>query len=208
MGTVTLPDAELVPFLDVKAPNPQILQESLGWENIQSVAVDITLSIEGEKIPLPGPAQICLSLQSKQAIKPEDLCLGYVDESVRPLVWKCEDYCLSSANADVLCGKSDHFTSFAILLMGTQEKKNKKDAKENNEGSCGQSDSSIENGYNTITGSLKGDSILTVSSIIMVFSIVALIGLFLFATPMGRKCVLGKEGYRLYELRARRAQAI
>ena len=42
-------------------------------------------------------------------------CLAFFDEGDSK--WKCQDPCLKQ-KGDELCGKTDHFTSFAILLTG------------------------------------------------------------------------------------------
>jgi hypothetical protein len=58
---------------------------------------------------------ICFKLQTDQV---DDLCLAYIDESVSPPKWRCEDSCLEQVGRDQVCGKTDHFTNFAILLGG------------------------------------------------------------------------------------------
>ena len=57
--------------------------------------------------------EICLSLGGKA--DPGDLCLGYFDDKSGG--WKCEDVCLEKSG-DQLCGSTDHFTNFALLLSG------------------------------------------------------------------------------------------
>ena len=37
--------------------------------------------------------------------------------------WECQDPCLTSKNGQ-LCGKTDHFTNFALLLTGANSQKN------------------------------------------------------------------------------------
>jgi hypothetical protein len=63
-----------------------------------------------------APATVCL-----KAADPGDAgaCLGYIDTSARVPVWRCEDPCLEKKSTGELCGKTDHFTSFAILLSGS-----------------------------------------------------------------------------------------
>ena len=43
------------------------------------------------------------------------MCLGYLNERVNPPKWECQDSCLSKGK-DGYCGKTNHFTSFAVLL--------------------------------------------------------------------------------------------
>lgn len=44
-------------------------------------------------------------------------CLGFIDETVDPPKWVCQDPCLKRVD-NTICGETDHFTSFAILLNG------------------------------------------------------------------------------------------
>jgi hypothetical protein len=71
--------------------------------------------ISGNEVTtLDDDVTICLSANAKAG---EDACLGYLDESTDPPTWKCQDECLKEKN-DLLCGNTDHFTNFAILLTG------------------------------------------------------------------------------------------
>jgi hypothetical protein len=58
-------------------------------------------------------ATVCLTLA--EGVKSDTACLGYYDEQNKK--WVCEDTCLKSKESK-LCGKTDHFTNFAILLTG------------------------------------------------------------------------------------------
>ncbi|MCB9666151.1 MAG: hypothetical protein H6732_18730 [Alphaproteobacteria bacterium] len=60
------------------------------------------------------PATVCL--QGKRSDEPA--CLGYLDASVSPPVWRCEDPCLDATDDGLYCGTTSHFTNFAILLGG------------------------------------------------------------------------------------------
>lgn len=61
-----------------------------------------------------APATVCIDAATADS---KSGCLGYIDESVEPPKWVCEDPCVKH-NGKTLCGKTDHFTSFAILLNG------------------------------------------------------------------------------------------
>jgi len=61
-------------------------------------------------------AEICLSLTTP--IGNDKACLGYLDESKSPPAWVCEDECLTNKDGQ-MCGKTTHFTNFAILLGGS-----------------------------------------------------------------------------------------
>jgi len=80
-----------------------------------SQIVEVTLfDADGNEISqLDEPVTVCLKADTSKA---GDGCLGYYDETSK--TWKCEDECLKS-NDDLLCGQTDHFTSFAILLGGS-----------------------------------------------------------------------------------------
>ena len=65
--------------------------------------------------------EICFNSTTMSATKnSKDTCLSYFD--VDQQEWKCVDRCLkykSQNGTDILCGKTDHFTSFAVLLDST-----------------------------------------------------------------------------------------
>jgi hypothetical protein len=75
--------------------------------------IDITLrDAQGNEIPLVGSVTLCFVAASDA----EESCLGFYNDQSE---WECVDECLSSSNGQ-LCGTTDHFTSFAILLGGTE----------------------------------------------------------------------------------------
>lgn len=81
-----------------------------------SNVIEVTLlDADGNEVTRTGaPVEICLE---SDASKKDSACLGYLDESTRE--WKCEDQCLTSHGSNTVCGQTDHFTNFAILLSGT-----------------------------------------------------------------------------------------
>lgn len=80
---------------------------------VSESVLDVTLTdSSGREVELVGDAELCFSVDAD--VDTEDLCLGFIDEEGR---WKCEDSCLQEDN-DFLCGTTDHFTSFALLLAG------------------------------------------------------------------------------------------
>lgn len=71
-------------------------------------------SFEPNGVKFSEPAWVCLGgapVDSKAG------CLGYIDETVDPPKWVCEDPCVKRVDGTV-CGQTSHFTSFAILLDG------------------------------------------------------------------------------------------
>jgi hypothetical protein len=95
---------------------------------LRSVVVNITLQEVGKSISqLLSPLTICLAL-SNDTKKNEKVCLSFYDPSSDK--WKCEDKCLTTINSkgadhadwqNLLCGETDHLTSFALLLLGKEE---------------------------------------------------------------------------------------
>ena len=85
----------------------------LSSENIQlgSTIVDITLTDSfGTKITeLDEPITICFNQNEVN----DDSCLSFYNEDTEE--WECEDYCLELVG-DEYCGKTNHLTSFALLL--------------------------------------------------------------------------------------------
>eukprot|EP01113_Clastostelium_recurvatum_P042866 TRINITY_DN6991_c3_g1_i1.p1 TRINITY_DN6991_c3_g1~~TRINITY_DN6991_c3_g1_i1.p1 ORF type:complete len:242 (+),score=63.73 TRINITY_DN6991_c3_g1_i1:46-726(+) len=52
-----------------------------------------------------------------------NLCLGYLDEEVSPIMWKCEAGVTLDANGN-LRGLTDHFTAFGILVHSSNNRDN------------------------------------------------------------------------------------
>ena len=44
------------------------------------------------------------------------MCLGFLNERVSPAKWECQDESLQIDQEGSLCGKTNHFTNFAVLL--------------------------------------------------------------------------------------------
>jgi hypothetical protein len=84
---------------------------------VVSSIIDVTLlDANGNEISLlDNSVRICLEVNSTDT---QDLCLSYLDESVTPPKWRCQDPCLTRSNSSFICGETGHFTSFAVLLGG------------------------------------------------------------------------------------------
>ena len=99
----------------VSNPNLEVIKES-DTQDVKSVILDITLDDNSNQ--LGGDVEVCIQpTQSNSNVK--ELCLGFLDESSKPPIWKCEDNNLKKKSDGLLCGKTNHFTNFAILLAGT-----------------------------------------------------------------------------------------
>ena len=111
--------------------NSIIIVESLSIEdlylesNIQEIisfgAVNITaFSENGSPITkFDEPVEVCLNVPSNTDSK--DACLSFLNDNNE---WECEDKCLSTDksstnNESIFCGETNHFTTFSILLTGT-----------------------------------------------------------------------------------------
>ena len=160
----------------VKNPDPElsfIIESELN--NLASPVVDI--SVTGS---LRGSVEICLS--ATRSIS-DNSCLGYIDESKNPPKWVCEDKCLQKSNG-LICGETNHFTNFAILLGGD-----------------GSGNKDCSDGKDYVTGSVKGDVIL-ISSCIGLLIVLGAIFIFLASfSKSARLMFYGQEGTRIKNLR-------
>lgn len=75
----------------------------------------VEVSLPGGKQPLQ-PVTICLA--TPPTLQDKGACLAYWDSAAAKPEWKCQDQCLTSVGDNLLCGQTDHFTNFAILLGG------------------------------------------------------------------------------------------
>jgi hypothetical protein len=152
-----------------RASNPSV---------VRSIAVEVTLQNDnGMPVQPQDPIEICLP-----GTQTDQRCLGFLDESQNPPTWKCQDPCLQKKQGGLVCGKTPHLTSFAILLTGIKDP-------------CG------NNANEQILGTVGKDGILVGSVaafIIIVAVVIAAIGTF---TPFGRSVVYGREGMRVRQAR-------
>ena len=105
--------SESNPILTVNLSSDFIINQasnSIQQTEVVSTAVNILLF----GATLSNSIEICFP-QGDTSKK--DSCLGYIDETQSPPVWKCEDRCLKSKKEN-LCGKTKHLTNFALLLGG------------------------------------------------------------------------------------------
>eukprot|EP00339_Tiarina_fusa_P013003 CAMPEP_0117026342 /NCGR_PEP_ID=MMETSP0472-20121206/19379_1 /TAXON_ID=693140 ORGANISM="Tiarina fusus, Strain LIS" /NCGR_SAMPLE_ID=MMETSP0472 /ASSEMBLY_ACC=CAM_ASM_000603 /LENGTH=766 /DNA_ID=CAMNT_0004733329 /DNA_START=201 /DNA_END=2501 /DNA_ORIENTATION=- len=151
----------------------------LGSSSIESLLVSFVLLDKfGFEIQPSADVEICISAPAAQK---DDSCLGFLDESAKPPRWKCEDPCLEQNKEGFLCGNTDHFTSFAVLLDGTGN-------------SCkGSGDLIFDEGWQ--------DAILISSVSAGILCILLVITVFLAVTKIGSKVVRGDEGHRISKLR-------
>lgn len=86
---------------------------AFGHDSLGAV-YDVGGTITAGTISGSGLVDICIDGTLTESER-EHACLGFFDEETG--AWRCQDVCLQ-ANAGKLCGKTDHFTTFAILLSG------------------------------------------------------------------------------------------
>jgi hypothetical protein len=184
--SIKLPSDQTTNQLIVKQPSSST-QSSISKDQLRSVIIDVSLAQDLPKGSMK--AQICLEYTNQQnGESDKDLCLGYFDEQKKE--WICEDSCLKrnkTSNAkDSLCGNTDHFTSFAILLVGGSVKGSK----------CGE----VNQAY--VTGSWRGDAGL-VGAVVVLVLVIAFLILALSYIPALDKVFYGREGARVRENRMR-----
>ena len=170
----------------ISFPNDELVGAS-DLSSVKSIIVDINVA-DGNNQNLGGNVEICFKSEEEDS---EDLCLGFLDETTNPPEWKCEDKCLEENNDNLLCGETEHFTNFALLLSGGL----------NGGGSACESSST-----DWITGSIKGDFIL-LSTCVAVIILCLLIILCVSITQPGKRVIYGKEGFRIQNARVAQAKA-
>lgn len=109
--------------------------------NSQSIEIYL-LDAFGNKVQPNGSVEICIPPSSESD---EEKCLGFYNEFKSK--WECES-CIHEEENGFLCGKTDHFTQFAILL---------------DLGGSGVDSLCGPDGNAYITGSFLGDSLLIAS---------------------------------------------
>ena len=122
--------------------------------------------------------EVCFPVDEKFDSKS---CLGFIDETKEPPEWKCEDRSVKKNKDGLVCGKTDHFTNFAILLTGVNEE-------------CGDN-------KDYVTGSYAGDLILVACFVGVVICICLLVIVFSAFSTSISKVVYGTEGHRIRTLR-------
>lgn len=116
-GTVTLPDGSArvrVKPDTVREPTNFTLKvvSKRGEAELRSAVVDAGPPTKH----FARPVQVCLTGVEIVEDDADSLCLGFLDESKDPPEWKCEDTCLEHNDDGRYCGRTDHFTNFALLL--------------------------------------------------------------------------------------------
>ena len=137
----------------------------------------IALDEDGNEVEFDGEAELCLAVSSINSLTDES-CLGFLDESVKPPEWVCEDPCITvNQDKEEVCGKTTHFTSFAILLSG----------------GSGGSTRCNSSWNNYIFDEAWKDLILLVSVSILICCMVWLFALWVLCTRIGSEIVLGNS---------------
>jgi len=112
---IRLPPSSTNNQVIVSPPDPVAVQ-AINAKDLKYVVINISL-----KVPLTKgqfSADVCLNVNQNEDIS--ELCLGFYDEQTGE--WKCEDECLEeqrrSSGMIEVCGQTNHFTNFAVLLSG------------------------------------------------------------------------------------------
>ena len=148
--------------------------------NIISSSFDITIVDQfGNEVQLTSDAEICLEVfDDTQKSKS---CLSYLDEEANPPEWKCQDKCLKQKDSS-FCGKTTHFTSFAILLTG----------------SAGECDNNHER---YIFDASWKDGLLIALTAGFIICALCIFAVIILVVPCSDRIILGKEGSRVKKLR-------
>lgn len=109
-----IPSANSV--LTVTLLSPEFAPRREQNRQIESIILEVVLSdgFGNEVNTFPEEVELCFSVEGGTSGK----CLGFFDESGGE--WKCTDPCLKKKQ-NLICGTTDHFTNFAILLTGGEE---------------------------------------------------------------------------------------
>jgi len=163
-------------------PDPELISSS-DTSDIVSFIVDIHFEFPGAT--MEGDVKVCIRPDPNIPPK-KDICLGFLDTSFDPPEWSCSAVCLEK-EGDLLCGYTDHFTNFALLLGA-------------NTRGGGSSDCDLNNDF-FVTGSPSNDVILLTScGVFMCFISACFLFCSDYFTPLS-KLVYGEDGYRIRRLR-------
>ena len=163
--------------------NPTVLPESVRGQRVESTVFDISLfTADGNPVPLESEVEICLEVKGKEFNK-DDYCLGFIDEEQKPPVWVCQDSCLRKGRDQQLCGTTDHFTSFALLLGGGSN------------GGCGVGDSE-----DFIFDTQWKDYLLIAVVSVAIIACLLIAAVLLSLLPCGQRLIHGTEGQRVRQL--------
>lgn len=176
-------------FVDSIAPSGSPIVVSSADQNLigtsdtrDVVSVVIQVVLGDGSSNLGGNVEICIEAVGT----PEELCLGFLDESLSPPEWKCEDPCLEENSEGLFCGQTNHFTNFALLLSG---------------GSGGNAGCNSSGSFDWITGSSWGDFILVICSVAFVVCCGCIFVLVVMTVEPVRNIIYGKEGARILKTR-------
>jgi hypothetical protein len=115
LATVAIAQSSNAPVaLVVGAADQQAVDKAITASgNVQLGSVALEVSLTDGSTQLTQPATLCFT--SDKSTDYGSACLGYINKDG---VWACQDKCLDQSKSTLICGKTDHFTSFAVLLSG------------------------------------------------------------------------------------------
>lgn len=150
-------------------------------QELSSTVVDITVfNVRGAEIEPIESVEICLESTSDDA----DQCLGFLDFSVDPPEWRCEDKC-PTKRGRTFCGETTHFTNFALLL-----------------GSVGADECASDASEELIFDEAWKDGVLVASVAVGICCCCLVLLVLLLLVPGADRLVYGKEGMRVKNLRS------
>lgn len=175
--------------ITINEPDPEIVDKSIFSTPDQKIASPVfkVLVNDGQTTQFSSSLEICIEAKD---VETKEACLGFIDESVNPPEWKCEDECLDQRGS-LLCGRTGHTTNFAILLGGGGS---------GNGDGCGSS-------YLYFTGDATWDSLTILFCILFVVFVAVAIILF-GMTPIGARILYGTQRYTVRIVSKRGIQSV
>ena len=168
--------------LRIKTRGPAVITvragESEDDDDVVSSVIDVT--VDGE---LDGDSTLCFVVDESRSDLRTKGCLGFYNDENE---WECEDACLDVED-DEVCGKTSHFSTFAILLGGAGSAA----------GGCG-----VSTAYNGIFSKVGYDIALGAGVMGLVLCCCLIIIIVVMFVPPARRFVYGKEGHRIRKLRS------
>ena len=173
--------------VDINAPGNTLLvgpaPEFVPQEQVVQTPIVtlILLDALGNEVQPENEVEICFAVPT--SFNKDENCLGFINEEFFPPKWECQDRCLNDGSSNLICGKTDHFTSFALLLTG------------DNGDQC-------TSKFDLIFDEKWKDGVLIGSFSAAFLLCLFAVCLFLAFTPIGGRILRGEEGTRIHKLRS------
>ena len=186
-GTITVRSNPQTGSVSIVEPDPFVIEKSVFNDDQRLVSPVFNVLIDdGSTTQLSRDIEICIEVE--RGVEEDEVCLGFIDESVDPPEWKCEDECPEKKGSQI-CGKTGHATNFGVLLGGA-----------GGGDSCGSS-------YLYFTGDATWDSITILLCILLMICIVIAV-ILVSMTAAGDRVVYGRERRNIHKIRRKGIQSV